>query len=309
MEQRFDIPILYIVFNRLDVVGQTFQEIKKIKPKQLFIASDGARNNKESIKVNFIRKFILDNIDWECEVKTLFKKKNVGVNMGTFSAIEWFFKNVKMGIILEDDCYPSPSFFRYCKELLIKYETNPKVVTISGFTPIEVPHRMKESYYFSKYFGCWGWACWRDKWPGEKLFSSDSEKIIKEGKLNKIIKNPIDRIIFGRRFKHNLIGKVKDWGDALNLINFKNHEICIKPKNNLISNLGFVKEATNTSNNLIDKKFLNLKLSELKFPLIHPVKIKINKSLSNKELRTDALRSILKRVLVTIGIIKYNYKY
>jgi hypothetical protein len=58
----------------------------------------------------------MDNIDWKCEVKTLFREKNLGCKYLVREAIDWFFENEKMGIILVDDCLPSLSFFQYCEE-------------------------------------------------------------------------------------------------------------------------------------------------------------------------------------------------
>ncbi len=101
-----------------------FEEIKKAKPKKLYIAGDGPRNKIEKKKTDEVRKFVLDNIDWDCKVKTLFRKKNLGCGKAVSQAITWFFKNEEMGIILEDDCLPSQSFFPFCEELLKKYKTN-----------------------------------------------------------------------------------------------------------------------------------------------------------------------------------------
>ena len=67
MENQFETPILYVVFNRLDVVKKTFPIIAKQKPKQLFIAADGPRNNKEKKKTDAVRQHILKNIDYLLE--------------------------------------------------------------------------------------------------------------------------------------------------------------------------------------------------------------------------------------------------
>lgn len=308
MAAQFDIPILYTVFNRIESVRRTFSEIKKIKPKQLFIGADGPRDLEERKKTNAVRKYILDNIDWECKVKTLFFNKNLGANIATFRAIDWFFKNIKKGIILEDDDLPNRSFFAFCKKLLFKYEREPKVMSICGFTQLRNIN-IKESYYFSKTFGVWGWATWRDRWQKTNLLLSDYERIKKNGGLSKIIQNPIERIITKRRLDYNLIGKVKGWDFAFLFLHLKNKGICIRPKHNLIENIGFSKEATVTSNNFIDTKFLCIKTSELKFPLIHPQKIEINERLSGMEFRSELKRSLFKRLLVFLHIIKYNYKY
>ena len=111
-------PVLYLVFNRLNEVKKTFSEIIKQRPKQLFIAADGPRTEKEKRKTDAVRKYILDSIDWKCEVKTLFRDKNLGCRTAVSDAISWFFENIGEGIILEDDCLPDQSFFRYCQEML-----------------------------------------------------------------------------------------------------------------------------------------------------------------------------------------------
>jgi len=134
MEEKFGLttPVLYLAFNRLGTVKKTFPEIRKAKPRQLFISCDGPRTKEEREKTDAVRKYILDNIDWKCNVKTLFRNKNLGCKYAVSSAIDWFFKNVKQGIILEDDCLPSQSFFRFCQEMLERYKDDERIMQISG---------------------------------------------------------------------------------------------------------------------------------------------------------------------------------
>jgi len=308
MIKQFNIPILYLVFNRLDLVKKTFPEIQKIEPKQLFIGADGPRSKEEKVKTDEVRKYILDNINWKCDVKTLFRNKNLGINLACYNAINWFFKNVEKGIILEDDNLPDQSFFRYCRELLEKYKGNPRIMSICGLNQLKKT-KIKESYYFSKNFGVWGWATWRSKWQKRDLFSFEYEKSEKDKSFNKIIKNPIERIIFRRKFKNNLVGTIKGWDTSFLFLHFKHKGICIRPKNNLIENIGFQEGSTNTSKNFIDNKFLSVKRSKLKFPLIHPKIVEINKLLCTKELRNEVQRILLKRLFVFLHIIKYDYSY
>lgn len=116
-------PILFLVFNRPDLTKMVFDEIRRAKPTKLYIASDGPRdgNKDDAKKILEVRK-IVDTIDWDCELKKKYRKKNAGCKFGVSEAITWFFENEEDGIILEDDCLPSQSFFRYCQELLIKYK-------------------------------------------------------------------------------------------------------------------------------------------------------------------------------------------
>ena len=43
----FDIPILFLVFNRPETTAQVFQRIKQMQPAKLFIAADGPRAGKK----------------------------------------------------------------------------------------------------------------------------------------------------------------------------------------------------------------------------------------------------------------------
>lgn len=94
------VPVLLIVFNRLQTVKQVFAQIKAYKPERFYIASDGARsfNEGEYLKVKQVREYIIKHIDWECKVETLFLKENVGCKYGPQNAISWFFKNEEYGI-------------------------------------------------------------------------------------------------------------------------------------------------------------------------------------------------------------------
>ena len=147
-------PILFLIFNRLDTTKKVFETIKKNKPSKLYIASDGARVHKQGEKeiVQQVRDFVLENIDWNCEVQTLLRQENLGCKEAVSSAISWFFKNEEMGIILEDDCLPDDSFFYFCQDLLIKYQNDTRIWLITGTNDlVEDVSTDKEAYYFSKY--------------------------------------------------------------------------------------------------------------------------------------------------------------
>ncbi len=155
----FKTPILFLIFNRPDTTERVFAEIRKQKPKYLYIAADGARANKEgeAEKCEQTRKLVLENIDWGCEVKTLFRDKNLGCGLAVSGAISWFFENVEQGIILEDDCLPNESFFGFCEELLGRYKDNEDILSISGFNFGYNP----EYIFTSNFMNMWGWATWK----------------------------------------------------------------------------------------------------------------------------------------------------
>jgi hypothetical protein len=162
----FDTPILYLIFNRPDLVEVTFSAICEIKPKKLFIAADGPRldNLDDVLNCMLARQYVLSKIDWECDVKTLFRDTNFGCGIAVSSAISWFFEDVEEGIILEDDCLADKSFFNFCALLLNKYRSNHKIFHINGSNHQFGIKRGCSDYYFSVYPHVWGWATWKRAW-------------------------------------------------------------------------------------------------------------------------------------------------
>jgi hypothetical protein len=158
-------PVLFLIFNRPNTTEQVFEAIAKAKPRCLFVAADGPRTDKEgeAEKCQAVRD-IIKRVDWDCEVKTLFREQNLGCKEAVSSAITWFFEQVEEGIILEDDCLPSDSFFSFCAELLEKYRDDKRIMMISGDNFQDGIQRGDASYYFSSVPWIWGWATWRRAW-------------------------------------------------------------------------------------------------------------------------------------------------
>ena len=119
-------PVLLILFNRPDEAMQLLKVITDVKPKQLFISIDGPRDENDLKSIEKVLKYISTEITYDCELKIQRLKENLGCGLGPRAGITWFFENVEQGIILEDDCIPSKSFFKYCDDLLEKYEHNKK---------------------------------------------------------------------------------------------------------------------------------------------------------------------------------------
>src|SRR5680860_58582 len=104
------------------------------KRQKLYIAADGPRQDNANDKINCLeaRNIIENQIDWDCQVKKLFRNENLGCKIAVSSAVNWFFENEEEGIIIEDDCLPGVSFFEFCRELLEYYRNDNRIMMISG---------------------------------------------------------------------------------------------------------------------------------------------------------------------------------
>ena len=240
--------VLFLIFNRLDTTQRVFEAIKQAKPPKLYIAADGARNNKlgESEKVKAVRDFIIGNIDWQCEIKTLFREKNLGCKYAVSSAITWFFENEEMGIILEDDCLPVQSFFWYCQELLEWYKGDERIWHLGGSNFQNGIRRGEADYYYSKYNHVWGWASWSNRW---KFYDVKLNKIKNTEFLNSTFKNTIVQQYWQDLFQTVKDGKIDTWDYQWVFTIWANNGLAIIPNVNMVSNIGFGLDATHTKGN------------------------------------------------------------
>lgn len=267
MQEQFSIPILFLVFNRPEKTELTFNQIRKAKPKYLYIAADGYRTEKEGekYKCEQVRE-IVQRIDWPCLTKYLFRDNNLGCSLAIKSAIDWFFSEIECGIILEDDCFPELSFFPYCKELLDLYKNEAQIMMISGCN-LNIKSGTS-SYYFSKYGQIWGWATWKRAWERYEM-----EVKIKEGEIQ--FNSRKEEKFWLNNFT-NIIWDVQ-W--AVYTM-WKNKGIAILPNSNLVKNIGFGKDATNYLDE--NNNAANLKTQSIVFPLNHPQNIITNHKIDNK---------------------------
>lgn len=267
--------LLFLTFNRLDTTKLVFEQIKIAKPPRLYLASDGPRADKEGEKelVESIRKYILDNIDWDCEVKTLFREENLSCGKAVSSAITWFFEQEEDGIILEDDCLPDQSFFSFCETLLDYYKDNKRIWHIAGACLLN-NIECDASYYFGKIMHCWGWASWADRWKYYKFDVNEyDEKIVKHLSKKREVQSYWLKILQEmQRYKIN----TWDYQWMFAITNQKG--LCITPCKNLVSNIGFIGAHFNEemANAQLNKKTYAIE------KIIHPEVIDFNEDIIEK---------------------------
>jgi hypothetical protein len=294
-------PILFLVFNRLDTTRQVFEIIRQARPSKLYIAADGPRKNieREAEKTKLVRDYVISNIDWPCEVKTLFRTENLGCKIAISSAIDWFFQNEEQGIILEDDCLPDISFFQFCDELLEKYKNNQNIAMIGG-NNFNTQKIGETDYYFSKIPHIWGWATWRRTWQKYNISMSAYPDFKEKNLIKNIWKDKKVQNYWNGILDEVYNNKVNTWDYQFTFSIFLKKGLCVNPNKNLVSNIGFQKDFTNTL--LTDKRVANLALEKINFPIRHPDQIKYDikndEYINNIYLRYYRTKKILKRLQV-----------
>ncbi len=238
--------VIFIIFRRPDLTAQVFKAIRHAQPTQLLIIADGPRSNDEAILCQAARA-ITDHIDWDCAVLRNYSEKNLGCRERVSSGLDWAFSIVEEAIILEDDCVPHPDFFPYCSHLLEHYRYDMRIMVCSGSNQGNLPISGEASYSFSIFPQIWGWATWRRAWQMNQasLHFMEQPDIIENLAL-KAFSVGLDFDHFLSQWKLIQEGKLDSWAYVWAASVWANSGLCIRPRVNLVGNIGFNRDATHT---------------------------------------------------------------
>lgn len=241
-------PVAFLIFNRPELTRQVFERIAAARPSVLLVVGDGPRTNRpgEAEKVAATRS-IIERVNWPCEVVTNFAVENLGCKRRVSSGLGWVFSQVEEAIVLEDDCLPDPTFFNYCAELLDRYRGDEQVMAIGG-NNYQTGRRWGEgSYFFSKFFQCWGWASWRRVWQHYDVTMATWPEFLASGGLRAACDSLAEEDYWYRIFDQEYRGLIDSWAYAFVYLCFLRRGLVALPNENLISNTGFGGEATHTA--------------------------------------------------------------
>ena len=265
-------PVLFVIFSRPSTTEIVFEEIRKAKPSRLFIAADAARGDREGEHEKCLAtREIVSRVDWDCEVKTLFREKHLGCGRAVSEAITWFFDHVEEGIILEDDTKPSPEFFEFCAKMLAHYRNDTRVMHIAGTSYTNrYTKDSPYSYFFSDWGDyVWGWATWKRAWKhydySMKHFPDVTGKKLLTSNYTSIYERFYMEHMLNRSYYENdaVTWWSVQWGFARKI----NSGLVAVPTRNMVVNLGFNGDATNT---IDGSQWSELKYEKMQFPLKHP---------------------------------------
>jgi hypothetical protein len=261
------LPILFLIFNRPDTTARVFEAIRQAQPPRLYIAADGPRvgYSGEAEQCANARR-VAAAVDWPCEVRTLFRDKNLGCREAVSGGINWFFEHEPEGIILEDDCLPHPTFFTYCAELLARYREDERVMVISGDNTIPASFPTTHSYCFSRFPLIWGWASWSMAWRRydfEAFKQADRHTIIRRVEASRWFTSHWETV-----YQKVATGEIDTWDYVWNYSVWANDGLATIPSVNLILNIGFGESATHTKSPECPRARVPVKA--LEFPLVHP---------------------------------------
>ncbi len=279
MEYTVKHPIVLLVHRRYEKLQQVLNVLRRLDVSDLYVVGDGPARPEEKEGVKRTRDLI-EGFDRAESVRTNYENENIGLELRIPDGLDWVFDQEKRAIIIEEDCVPNPSFFRFCDQLLERYQKNTQIMSITG-TRYILDSDLDYSYYFSHFMDSWGWATWEQAWAKYRHELSCWNTVKQEGWLFDLFDERSDALSWQGRFDDLVSGTLKTWDYRWQFQSWMHSGLHISPKRNLVSNIGFDDQGTHTVDPQDPRA--NLERSQLNFPLDHPPWIK-------RDIRRDRVR-------------------
>jgi hypothetical protein len=271
MAYQVETPVALLVFNRPAETERVFARIRQAAPSRLLIVADGPRPDRaeDAARCAAVR-HIVAQVDWPCAVEHQFADTNLGCRRRVSSGLDWVFARCERAIILEDDCLPASTFFRFCDEMLAHFANDTRVMHVGGSNFGLAPQSYPHSYAFSCLNHIWGWATWRRAWRYYDVTLAAWPTLDQEAWLAaRVLHRPaVDtwRTMFQSAFE----GQLDTWDVQWTFACWQRNGLSVLPARNQIANIGFSAEATHTRGR---SPWADLPTHALDFPLVHPTRI------------------------------------
>lgn len=267
-QNAFDLPIVFLAFNRPEETRIVFDCIRRQKPRRLLIVLDGARQGHptDADRCADVRS-IVTAVDWPCEVSINAATQNLGCGLRISSGLDWVFDTVEEAVILEDDCVPNDDFFNFMAVMLPYYRFDTRVGTVGGTNAVATYDiRLTDSYFFTVYPALWGWGSWRRAWRLYDFHMTLWEQAKTELVIGRTFRDQQILIFFHMVFEQLAQGKMDTWDFQLYFASFSNSWLHAIPAQNLVTNIGYGPDATHPAPPGYDR----LPHGSLSWPLRHP---------------------------------------
>lgn len=261
------ISVLLIAFNRLDYTIEVIKVLLQYQPPKIYLAMDAPNSKEDELIQQSIIELIMNSFE-ESKIILIRAESNQGTGVFVPAAIDHFFKYEQFGVILEDDCVPTLTFFEFCQQLNLIKETSPNTMAICG-TNLLADGASGDGYILGPFFVPWGWATWKEHWEKFNRKEATLKQIEKEvgrswyrsKSLRKFMASYVER---------STRSESRVWTGFWLCSIMKSEGLVATPLTNLVTNIGFQNQGVNADNNL--KKVFSKESFEIQEPFFHESK-------------------------------------
>ncbi|WP_294082064.1 glycosyltransferase [Proteiniphilum sp. UBA5384] len=230
-------PVLLFTYNRPLHTQKTLSallENKLCKESELFVFSDGCKDEVDAKDVKEVRK-IIHAIDGFRKVHIIENNDNQGLANNIIGGVTKVIEEYGKVIVMEDDLVTSPYFLTFMNEALDMFENENRIGHIHGYCyPLpELPDA-----FLIKWAGSWGWATWKRAW---QEFNSDGKALLNEIKSRKLSRT-FDfngKYPYTRMLRRQVKGQNNSWAIRWNASLFLKDMLSVNAGRSLVKNIGF----------------------------------------------------------------------
>ncbi len=268
-------PIVMFVYNRADHFNKTYKALTmcpEAKESDLFIFSDGPKNEEGAKKVNEVREELkrIRNDGFFRSVTVTESPENKGLAKSVIAGVSEIIEKYGRVIVVEDDCMPSEHFLKYMNNALDFYADDKKIGSIAGYIPqIQLPSDYKNDV-FAAYRSCsWSWATWADRWQDVDWELNSISDFYKNPALIRLLNsNGSDRFI---RLYRQTKGNGSSWSVRFGAHLVKNGWLTVYPRYSYVQNIGCDESGVHSTSDDARKMYVDL-TKAIENPLIEDVK-------------------------------------
>lgn len=245
-------PIVLFVYNRPEHTQKTLQALKEnelASQSELYIFSDGPKDEKNAGKIYEVRKILRT---WKergdfLNVYISEAKTNRGLANSVIDGVSQIIGKYGKVIVLEDDIVTDAMFLTYMNQALDYYEKNDRIWSVSGYVmPMKSLKKYSKDVFFF-YRGCsWGWGTWKDRWDMNDWdmsvyydFRKDRQGVKQFERGGKDLP---------RMMEWQIKGKIDSWAVRWYYWQSKYDMFTVYPRVSLVENTGCDGTGTHTSN-------------------------------------------------------------
>lgn len=292
--------VLLIAFNRLDYTVEVLKVLIEYQPPKIYLAMDAPKSKEDELIQQNIIEFVMSKFE-ESKIIFIQAESNQGTGIFVPEAIDLFFEYEEFGVILEDDCVPTLTFFEFCEQLNLVKESSPNTMVICG-TNLLADGPSGDGYILGPFFVPWGWATWKVHW----------EKFDRREATLKQIEKEVGRSWYRskslRKFMASYVEsstrpESRVWTGFWLCSIMKADGLVATPHTNLVTNIGFQNQGVNADSNL--HEIFSKESFELQEPFFHESKSEELLSLENDYFKLLKLASGVKVHNIRDSVRKY----
>ena len=258
------LPALLIGYNRPTHTSKVVESLRAAGVQELYVALDGARPGDETACTE--TRSVVETVSWARKVECRFSEENQGPGWGPRIAIEWFFDQVPVGIICEDDTWFAPDAASFLTDAAADFRSTTQMAAATSLGAQE--YRGGASYFASRYATTWGWATTAQAWAAYDYSMTDWPSLRDSSWLLDVGGSAHFRDYWTNVFDMTYADRDHYWDYQWQYAMWKEGWCCWHPRVNLVTNIGFDSSATHTR--VEHAGLTRLSVGSMLLPLVAP---------------------------------------